>query len=311
MGDLGWLGQVLPLVAAGFGVGLLVGLTGVGGGALMTPLLISTFGLSPQVAVGTDLLYASITKTAGGWRHHVADHVDWPIVLRLAGGSLPAAALLLAAIASLPEDSSTALAHWIRMGLVVALPLSGVAIVLYPLLSRTAPSNDTGDVPPRTLPTVLFGVLLGLLVTLTSVGAGAIGVTVLAALYPMLPAKRLVGSDIAHAVPLTLVGGLGHLGLGNVNAGLLLVLLAGSIPGILLGARLAGIVPERVLRPVLGAMLCYAAWVMFNKGSTPQVGSRSHQGREPCSTSLPKRCSRASSSLPSRRSPREVRRSAR
>jgi hypothetical protein len=196
MGDLGWLGQVLPLVAAGFGVGLLVGLTGVGGGALMTPLLISTFGLSPQVAVGTDLLYASITKTAGGWRHHLADHVDWPIVLRLASGSLPAAALLLAVIASLPENSTNALAHWIRMGLVVALPLSGLAIVLYPLFSGTAPSNDTGDVPPRTLPTVLFGALLGLLVTLTSVGAGAIGVTVLAALYPMLPAKRLVGSDI-------------------------------------------------------------------------------------------------------------------
>jgi uncharacterized membrane protein YfcA len=134
------------------------------------------------------------------------------------------------------------------------------------LFSRTAPSNDTGDVPPRTFPTVLFGALLGLLVTLTSVGAGAIGVTVLAALYPMLPAKRLVGSDIAHAVPLTLVGGLGHFGLGNVNAGLLLVLLVGSIPGILLGARLAGIVPERVLRPILAAMLCYAAWVMFNKG---------------------------------------------
>jgi uncharacterized membrane protein YfcA len=152
------------------------------------------------------------------------------------------------------------------MGLVAALPLSGLAIVLYPLLSRTAPINDTGDVPPRTLPTVLFGALLGLLVTLTSVGAGAIGVTVLAALYPMLPAKRLVGSDIAHAVPLTLVGGLGHLGLGNVNAGLLLVLLVGSIPGILLGARLAGIVPERALRPILAAMLCYAAWVMFNKG---------------------------------------------
>jgi uncharacterized protein len=266
MVDLGWVGQVLPLIAAGFGVGLLVGLTGVGGGALMTPLLISTFGLSPLVAVGTDLLYASITKTAGGWRHHLADHVDWPIVLRLAAGSLPAAALLLAVIASLPKYSTDELAHWIRMGLVVALPLSGLAIVLYPWLSRTAPRNDTGDVPPRTVPTVLFGVVLGLLVTLTSVGAGAIGVTLLAALYPMLPAKRIVGSDIAHAVPLTLVGGLGHFGLGNVDTGILLVLLIGSIPGILLGARLAGLAPEWLLRPILAVMLCYAAWVMFNKG---------------------------------------------
>jgi uncharacterized membrane protein YfcA len=113
---------------------------------------------------------------------------------------------------------------------------------------------------------VLFGVLLGLLVTLTSVGAGAIGVTVLAALYPMLPARRLVGTDIAHAVPLTLLGGLGHFGLGNVDTGLLLGLLIGSIPGILLGARLAGLAPEWLLRPLLAVTLCYAAWTLFNKG---------------------------------------------
>ncbi len=257
--------HLLPLVAAGFGVGLLVGLTGVGGGALMTPLLISSFGVPPQVAVGTDLLYASITKTAGGWRHHVADHVDWPIVLRLAAGSLPAAALLLLVMAFLPVDM-VKLAHWIRMGLVVALPISGLAIVLYPFVTRTSPSDDKGDVPPRTLPTVLFGAVLGLLVTLTSVGAGAIGVTVLAALYPMLPAKRLVGSDIAHAVPLTLLGGLGHLGLGNVEPGLLVSLLCGSIPGILVGARLAGVVPERLLRPILALTLCYAAYALYSKG---------------------------------------------
>ena len=113
---------------------------------------------------------------------------------------------------------------------------------------------------------MLFGVVLGLLVTLTSVGAGAIGVTVLAALYPMLPAKRLVGTDIAHAVPLTLLGGLGHLSLGNVDTGLLLALLCGSIPGILVGARLAGMVPDRLLRPILAITLCYAAWALFNKG---------------------------------------------
>jgi len=262
--DPGWAVSLLPLVVAGFGVGFLVGLTGVGGGALMTPLLISTFGVSPQVAVGTDLLYASITKTAGSWRHHVARHVEWPIVFRLAAGSLPAAAVLIAAIAFLPVNTE-AIAHWIRMGLVGALPLSALAIVLYPRLTRTAPPEDHVIVPPRPLETVLFGVALGLLVTLTSVGAGAIGVTVLAALYPMLPAKRLVGSDIAHAVPLTLIGGLGHLGLGNVDTGLLLALLGGSIPGILLGARLAGVVPEWVLRPILAVTLCYAAYALFNK----------------------------------------------
>jgi len=112
---------------------------------------------------------------------------------------------------------------------------------------------------------VLFGVALGLLVTLTSVGAGAIGVTVLAALYPALPAKRLVGSDITHAMPLTLLGGLGHLDLGNVDGSLLLALLCGSIPGILIGARLAGVVPERVLRPILAVTLCYAAYALYKK----------------------------------------------
>ena len=264
--DVAWVAQLLPLMAAGFAVGVLVGLTGVGGGALMTPLLISTFGVAPPVAVGTDLLYASITKTAGGWRHHLADHVDWPVVWRLAAGSLPAAIIVLAIIAMLPENSTNQLAHWIRMGLVAALPLSGLAIVLYPFVTRKSPSNDKGDVPPRTGATVLFGVLLGLLVTLTSVGAGAIGVTVLAALYPLLPAKRLVGTDIANAVPLTLVGGLGHLGLGNVDVGLLLALLGGSIPGILIGARLAGVAPEWLLRPLLAITLCYAAWALFNKG---------------------------------------------
>ena len=262
--DLGWAASFLPLTAAGFGVGFLVGLTGVGGGALMTPLLISSFGVTPQVAVGTDLLYASITKTAGSWRHHVSDHVEWPIEFRLAAGSIPASIILLAAIAFIPLNTA-ALAHWIRLGLVVALPLSGLAIVLYPILARTPERTTDGKMPPRTLGTVLFGVALGLLVTLTSVGAGAIGVSVLAALYPLLPAKRIVGSDVAHAVPLTLVGGVGHFGLGHVDVELLGALLVGSIPGILLGARLAGVAPEWILRPVLGIMLCYAAYVLFNK----------------------------------------------
>ena len=151
------------------------------------------------------------------------------------------------------------------MGLVVALPLSGLALVLYPIIAKTPEREAHGKDLRHPMITVLFGVALGLLVTLTSVGAGAIGVSVLAALYPHLPAKRIVGSDIAHAVPLTLVGGLGHLGLGHVDLALLGVLLIGSILGILLGARLAGVAPDWILRPVLGIMLCYAAWVLFNK----------------------------------------------
>jgi uncharacterized membrane protein YfcA len=262
--DFAWVASLMPLAGAGFAVGMLVGLTGVGGGALMTPLLISSFGVAPQVAVGTDLLYASITKTAGSWRHHLSDHVEWRVVMLLCFGSIPAAILLLAAIAMLHLNTA-ALAHWIRFGLVGALPLSGIAIVLYPLLARVPMREIDVKPEPRIIATIAFGATLGFLVTLTSVGAGAIGVSVLAALYPLLPAKRIVGSDIAHAVPLTLVGGLGHLGLGHVDIGLLLALLVGSIPGILLGSRLAGMAPEWVLRPLLAVMLFYAAWVLFNK----------------------------------------------
>jgi len=141
-----------------------------------------------------------------------------------------------------------------------------VAIVLYPLLMKGHDiGNPDGSIPPRTVPTVLFGVALGLLVTLTSVGAGAIGVVVLAFLFPTLPAKRIVGTDIAHAVPLTLVAGAGHLGLGHLDPGLLVALLCGSIPGILLGTRLAGVAPEWLLRPLLALTLCYAAYALLYK----------------------------------------------
>lgn len=261
--DLSWAAALLPLAGAGFGVGFLVGLTGVGGGALMTPLLISTFGVPPAVAVGTDLLYASVTKTVGGWRHHVAENVDWPIVMRLALGSIPAAIIVLAIMANVQMDTD-AVAQWIRYGLAFALPVSGLAIVLYPIMMRGHDATS-GDKKPRVLATVLFGAALGALVTLTSVGAGAIGVVVLALLFPWLPAKRIVGTDIAHAVPLTLVAGAGHLGLGHVDPWILLALLCGSIPGILFGTRLAGVAPEWLLRPLLALTLCYAAYALLSK----------------------------------------------
>ena len=262
--DLSWAAALLPLAGAGFGVGFLVGLTGVGGGALMTPLLISTFSVPPAVAVGTDLLYAAATKTVGGWRHHVAENVDWPIVIRLALGSIPAAIVVLAVMAFVPMNTD-AVAQWIRYGLAFALPVSALAIVLYPLMMRGRQGPVEGKPPERVAATVLFGAGLGLLVTLTSVGAGAIGVVVLATLFPWLPAKRIVGTDIAHAVPLTLVAGVGHLGLGHVDFLILLALLCGSIPGILFGSRLAGVAPDWLLRPLLALTLCYAAYALFSK----------------------------------------------
>jgi uncharacterized protein len=263
--DLSWAAALLPLAGAGFGVGFLVGLTGVGGGALMTPLLISTFGVNPATAVGTDLLYASVTKTVGSWRHHMAENVDWPIVVRLAMGSLPASIILLAVMSYTPFNTEL-MAQWIRYGLAFALPVSALAIVLYPVLMKGHVDETATDGPPRrTLLTILFGAALGFLVTLTSVGAGAIGVVILAMLFPLLPAKRIVGSDIAHAVPLTLVAGAGHLGLGHVDPWVLVALLCGSIPGILLGTRLAGVAPEWLLRPLLALTLCYAAYALIYK----------------------------------------------
>ena len=262
--DLSWAAALLPLAGAGFGVGFLVGLTGVGGGALMTPLLISTFGVPPAIAVGTDLLYAAVTKTVGGWRHHIAENVNWPIVIRLALGSIPAAIVVLAIMANVQMDTD-AVAQWIRYGLAFALPVSGLAIVLYPLMMRGHRDVPEEKQPKRVFLTVLFGAALGALVTLTSVGAGAIGVVVLAMLFPWLPAKRIVGSDIAHAVPLTLVAGAGHLGLGHVDPWILLALLCGSIPGILFGTRLAGVAPEWLLRPLLALTLCYAAYALLSK----------------------------------------------
>jgi len=263
--DLSWAAALLPLAGAGFGVGFLVGLTGVGGGALMTPLLISTFGVNPATAVGTDLLYASVTKTVGSWRHHMAENVDWPIVVRLAMGSLPASIILLAVMSYTPFNTEL-MAQWIRYGLAFALPVSALAIVLYPVLMKGHVDETATDEPPRrTLLTILFGAALGFLVTLTSVGAGAIGVVILAMLFPLLPAKRIVGSDIAHAVPLTLVAGAGHLGLGHVDPWVLVALLCGSIPGILLGTRLAGVAPEWLLRPLLALTLCYAAYALIYK----------------------------------------------
>ena len=265
--DLSGVIALLPLAGAGFGVGFLVGLTGVGGGALMTPLLISSFGVAPAVAVGTDLLYAAVTKTVGGWRHHLQENVDWPIVLRLALGSLPASIILLAVIAYVPLDTE-AMAAWIRYGLAFALPISALAILLYPIMMKTHAKGDwdsSEEEPKRAGLTIIFGAFLGFLVTLTSVGAGAIGVVVLALLFPALPAKRIVGSDIAHAVPLTLVAGAGHLGLGHVDFGILAALLVGSIPGILFGTRLAGVAPDWLLRPLLAVTLCYAAYALLSK----------------------------------------------
>ncbi len=251
----------LAIALAGFAVGLLVGVTGVGAGALTTPLLISGFGVAPVVAVGTDLLFAAITKASAAARHHRLGNVAWPILGYLAAGSLTSAIATIGAMAWLRPDAG-ALAASVRMVLAAALVLSAIAVPLVPVLMARVRRDVTRDPPPRPAATILFGLVLGALVVITSVGAGAIGVAVLTLLYPALVARRIVGTDIVHAIPLAAVSGLGHLSLGHVDFVLLGTLLLGSIPGILIGSRLIGMLPDWVLRLMLSAVLVFAAYML-------------------------------------------------
>lgn len=246
---------LLPL--SGFAVGLLVGLTGVGGGSLMTPLLVLLFGFKPATAVGTDLLYAAITKSGGSWVHHRHGNIDWAVTGRLALGSVPAAAMTLLVLAQFGVQGHGA-SGLISVVLGIALLLTAASLFFRQrLLDLAKRRSASADFPHRHVAvlTVAVGVVVGALVTISSVGAGALGVTALTFLYPNLATRRIVGSDIAHAVPLTLVAGLGHWWLGTVDVVLLVSLLIGSLPGIALGAHFAAKVPERALRGLLASVL--------------------------------------------------------
>jgi len=251
------------IILGGFVVGFLVGMTGVGAGALTTPMLISSFGFSPTIAVGTDLMFASITKGVAAWRHHQLGNVHWWILGMLASGSLCSSLLTLGWLQFYAPDI-TVLSVWIRQFLAIALIFSAGAIPLIPLLLRQQNRVQQKVVEPHRMWTILFGLLLGVVVTLTSVGAGAIGVAVLSMLYPRMGARMLVGTDIAHAVPLVLLAGLGHLSMGNVNIDLLLFLLVGSVPGIMIGSRLIGFVPDWLLRVLLACVLLLAAYLLVH-----------------------------------------------
>ena len=241
---------------SGFAVGAIVGLTGVGGGSLMTPLLVLLFGVHPATAVGTDLLYAAMTKAGGTVAHSRKGHIEWRITLRLAAGSIPAAALTVLVLSQLPKGS-TAISHIISHGLGFALMLTAIAILFGRKLREYASQQEESPLRQRYLGkiTVLVGVILGVLVTISSVGAGALGVAALFFLYPKLSPVKIVGSDVAHAVPLTLVAGLGHWLLGGVDWSLLGALLLGSLPGIWIGSHLSAKVPEHILRRILASML--------------------------------------------------------
>ncbi len=254
------LATIHPLfVLSGFAVGFLVGMTGVGGGSLMTPLLILLFHVHPVTAVGTDLIYASVTKTGGSFVHGFNKTIDWRIVRRLASGSLPASLFTLAALYLLHVDQSTYSALVTKV-LGVALILTAGALLFRRRLLATY-SRRVGvltDSQTRAF-TILTGVLLGTLVTISSVGAGALGVTALLLLYPELPVVRIAASDIAHAVPLTLIAGMGHLATGGIDTGVLVSLLCGSLPGIILASLFAPRLPDRALRIILAVTLTIVA----------------------------------------------------
>ena len=253
----------IAFIFAGFAVGLIVGLTGVGGGSLMTPILIFFFGVKPYLAVGTDLLFAAFTKMGGTVSLTRQRLVPWRVVGTLSAGSIPASLATLWFLHEVgPADPAVQKIMTSTLG--VALLLTAAASLYKATRGKQLPRTlaacqEIQATKPRhwSLP-LLLGAVIGTLVTLTSVGAGAIGVTALLLLYPLLPLPRIVAADIAYAVPLTLVAGLGHASLGSVDWPLLAQLLAGSLPGIWLGSRLVSRTPERLIRSALSVLLAWA-----------------------------------------------------
>ena len=250
---------------SGLLVGVLVGQTGVGGGSLMTPLLVLLFGIHPNAAVGTDLLYACVTKSVGTLVHGKHRTVDWRIVGRLATGSVPASLLTLVVLSMPSMRMGPEANRIVAMFLGIALLLTSVSLVFRQRVLAWSVHLADGKLSRHTANlTIATGALLGLFVTVSSVGAGALGVTALLLLYPRLPTATIVGSDIAHAVPLTLVAGIGHLWLGSVDLVLLVSLLLGSIPGVIIGSQLSVRVPDSVLRLTLASVLALVgARLMF------------------------------------------------
>ena len=249
-----------PIYAiAGFAVGMLVGMTGVGGGSLMTPVLILLFGMPPAVAVGTDLLHAAVTKTAGSLVNGFNHSIDWRVVRRLATGSIPMTIVTMSVLSALDINSAAA-RELINAVLTFALIVTAVTLLFRDRIVRLS-ARRLDVLTPRqaAVLTVIVGGVLGTIVSISSVGAGAIGVICLVLLYPKLPTARIVGSDIAHAVPLTLVAGIGHWFLGSVDLQVVMFLILGSVPGILVGSYAALRIPEFALRIVLAAALLVVA----------------------------------------------------
>jgi hypothetical protein len=247
-------------ILSGFAVGTLVGLTGVGGGSLMTPLLTLIFGVSPTVAVGTDLAFASLTKATGTFTHRLRGTVEWHVVRLLCYGALPAAVFAtfgLHYFGTLNKE----IGQVIRYSIASSVLLTVVALLFKSKILAWLNAHPEKQLHGKKLAaaTIISGALLGLLVTVSSIGAGAIGATLLVMLYPRMPSAHIAGTDIAYAVPLTAIAALGHWWLGSIDWVLLGSLLVGSLPGITLGSMAAKAVPEKILRALLAMTLTIVA----------------------------------------------------
>lgn len=257
MDDLG-----IGIALLGFGVGILVGMTGMGGGALTTPLLILWVGVRPVVAVGTDLLFLAVLKVVAAWAHHKWGNVDWRLVRLLALGSVPGALVGLLLLSGLRGISEEATDAGVTRLLGLVLIVAAIAVLTQFVLGERRPRLpfSGGDVPARTpgpRSTVALGFVVGVLVSMTSVGGGSLIVASLV-IFHRLSGRRIVGTDLAHALVLSTVATMGHIGMGSVNWVLALNLLAGAVPGVLLGSRATLRVPERGLRAVMGTVLLAA-----------------------------------------------------
>lgn len=256
---MGFISQIEPLYTlAGALVGILIGLTGVGGGSLMTPILVLLFGVHPSAAVGTDLLFAAVTKIAGTAVHGLNKTINWRIVANMAAGSIPAAVVTIWYLSGV-DRSSSSVSEQLNLILGAVLAITAVLLFLRPRLVAMA-ARYRGRHPefsPKSIAFLTFslGAVIGVLVSLTSVGAGAIGVTVLLLLHPHLKVRDMVGTDIVHAVPLTLLAGFGYWMIGETQMGMLGSLLLGSLPGVVLGSFFAPRLPEHIIRPTLATTL--------------------------------------------------------
>lgn len=255
-----WGDMNLTYIFSGFAVGTLVGLTGVGGGSLMTPLLTLLFGVSPTVAVGTDLAFASITKATGTFTHRLRGTVEWRVVRLLCLGALPAAILAtfgLKYFGGLNKE----IGQVIRYSIAGSVLLTVIALLFKSKMLAWLNAHPEKQLHGRKLDvaTIFSGALLGTLVTISSIGAGAIGATLLVMLYPRMSSAHIAGTDIAYAVPLTAIAAFGHWWLGSIDWALLGALLIGSLPGITIGSLAARAVPEKLLRGILATTLTLVA----------------------------------------------------